>query len=47
MWLAEIAVAEAWGQFGYTEKQERLTLEAMTRALVKTKLTKKTKCMLQ
>jgi hypothetical protein len=42
MWLAEIAAAEKWGQFGYTKKLERPPVEAITRALVKTKLTKKT-----
>jgi hypothetical protein len=40
-----IAVAEAQGQFRNLEREHQL-LEAVTRELVKTQLTEKTKCVL-
>jgi hypothetical protein len=39
-----MAVAEERGQFGNPEEGERPPLEAVTRGLVKTRLTKKIKC---
>jgi hypothetical protein len=44
--LLRIAVAETRRQFGNPEEEERLPLEAVTRELAKTQLTKKTKCVL-
>jgi hypothetical protein len=39
-------VADLWGQFENPKKGERLQLEAVSRELVKTQLTAKTKCLL-
>jgi hypothetical protein len=44
--ICGIAVVEAQEQFGNPEEWDRLPLEAITRELVKTQLTEKTKCVL-